>query len=142
MSLEIFKYMPDDPTEIELNNWFLALFHYLGANIEIADFEVLKALDVLSDRQWHSLKPANEDIINRVDNWIKSHWEIDDSRYQSKLFRVLGALGLIKSLEYIHNNYKLSSKISPDTKIYIQKLIAENREYVVNPYCKMMPKKD
>lgn len=134
MSLEIFNYLVDAPEAAEIENWFHTLFVYLDHNPNEDQWQVLNALNELTDRQWESKVLLNEKYKNKVEDWVKNNWEVNSKEYQQILFSIIAFLALKRSHDFISSKYLKSEKLSPEVKEQISKSLEKTKEMVIDPY--------
>lgn len=126
------KTLPDIvPSEV-LENEFKKLISKTKNIGEDNKLILLLAYFELSERQWHTYKLLNPNLLREIDSILISLWDKESLESTETIMGVIGMLGLQKTYERIKGY--LSQRLFKDVKQEILDAIEEFGDTVINPY--------
>jgi hypothetical protein len=131
-NLERIAHLPDTMSCEVLENEFQKLLPVIK-HVDIKSDELLlEAYSELSERQWHTYKPLNADILNQIDLQLISLWNKFSIESTELLIGIVARLGLIKTFERIKET--LNEELPEEVRQEILESIEEFGNTVSDPY--------
>jgi hypothetical protein len=131
-NLERIANLPDSMSCEVLENEFQKLLQ-VTKHVDIRSDELLlEAYFELSERQWHTYKSLNADILNQIDLQLISLWNTSSIESTELLIGIVARLGLIKTFERIKET--LNEELPEEVRQEILESIKEFGNTVDDPY--------
>lgn len=135
MLLEEYSELPDYMTVEELEKYFTQLIDYSMKVSDIYNESISEAVYELSDRQWHTYEPINNDIKEKIEVWINKVWNTNSPELIENITSIIGLLGLVKSFQLVKKS--ISDDISEEVREILEMTIKELNGNVEDPYSGM-----
>jgi hypothetical protein len=131
-NLERIANLPDSISCEVLENEFQKLLQVIK-HVDIKSDELLlEAYFELSERQWHTYKPLNADILSQIDLLLISLWDTSSIESTELLVNIVAQLGLIRTFERIKET--LNEELPEEVRQEILESIEEFGNTVSDPY--------
>lgn len=132
MNLLKIRNLPDNMEPSEVREYFASVLNEAARSGNVDTLKTSEALVHLSDRQWHTYEPIDQDTKIKIESWIELVWDVKFKTLVEDILTIITYLGLENSFRLVENS--LTPELHQEIGGLIREAIRELKEHVSDPY--------